>query len=153
MPNDSTLAFVDTNVIVYAFSEQAFSDSRSEVARDLLARLGASNSVRLSTHVLLEFTAATLRNATRPETTLATAKAVQVISLWPVFQVDSRAILDAIAVRVKHQLSIWDALIVVSAKRSGAAILYTEDLNHGQTIEGVRIVNPFLAEVAPVNVP
>jgi predicted nucleic acid-binding protein len=42
-------------------------------------------------------------------------------------------------------LSFWDALIVVTAAKCGATVLYTEDLNHGQEILGVRIVNPFAA--------
>lgn len=40
-------------------------------------------------------------------------------------------------------LSYWDALVVVSAASAGCAVLYTEDLNHGQEIAGVRVVNPF----------
>jgi predicted nucleic acid-binding protein len=44
---------------------------------------------------------------------------------------------------VSNQFSFWDALILVCAARSGATRLYTEDLNHGQTVLGVQIVNPF----------
>lgn len=40
-------------------------------------------------------------------------------------------------------LSFWDALVVVAASHSGAGILYTEDLNNGQVLRGVRVVNPF----------
>jgi len=42
-------------------------------------------------------------------------------------------------------LSSWDALVVVAAARTGAAMLYTEDLNDGEEILGVRIRNPFAA--------
>jgi predicted nucleic acid-binding protein len=41
-------------------------------------------------------------------------------------------------------LSYWDALIAVSAAAAGCETLYTEDLNHGQEIAGVHVVNPFL---------
>jgi predicted nucleic acid-binding protein len=37
----------------------------------------------------------------------------------------------------------WDALIVVAAQRSGAQRLASEDLQHGNTIGGLRIENPF----------
>ena len=40
-------------------------------------------------------------------------------------------------------LNFWDGLIVESALRGNAEILYTEDLNHGQVIDGLRIENPF----------
>ena len=43
------------------------------------------------------------------------------------------------------KLSFWDALIVLAAVRAGAAVLYTEDLNNGQEILGVRVANPFAA--------
>lgn len=43
------------------------------------------------------------------------------------------------------RLSFWDALIVASAEQAGAAQLYSEDLNAGQTIAGVKIINPLVA--------
>jgi predicted nucleic acid-binding protein len=42
-----------------------------------------------------------------------------------------------------NRLSFWDSLIVIAAKRCGAKTLYTQDLNRGQRIDGVEIVNPF----------
>ncbi len=44
---------------------------------------------------------------------------------------------------ILNRISFWDALIVVSAEKSACTELWTEDLNHGQTIRGVRIRNPF----------
>jgi len=40
------------------------------------------------------------------------------------------------------QISFWDALIVACAEEAGASLLYSEDLNAGQTIAGVKVVNP-----------
>jgi len=60
--------------------------------------------------------------------------------------VDYAAIRAAAGLAGQAQLSFWDALVVVAAARAGAAVLYTEDLNHGQEILGVRISNPFAAE-------
>lgn len=40
-------------------------------------------------------------------------------------------------------LSYRDLLIVETARNAGAEILFTEDLQHGQEIDGLRIVNPF----------
>jgi predicted nucleic acid-binding protein len=42
-----------------------------------------------------------------------------------------------------HQLPIYDALICASAKEAGAEVLWTEDLNSGQSVDGIRISNPF----------
>jgi predicted nucleic acid-binding protein len=44
----------------------------------------------------------------------------------------------------RNLLSFWDALIVASASRAGADRILSEDLNHGQVIEGMLVENPFL---------
>jgi predicted nucleic acid-binding protein len=51
----------------------------------------------------------------------------------------------AVGLADQAKLSFWDAQVVVAAARTGAAVLYTEDLNHGQEILGVRISNPFIS--------
>ena len=44
----------------------------------------------------------------------------------------------------KYVLPFWDALIIATASQSEASKILTEDLSHGQTVEGVLIENPFL---------
>lgn len=44
----------------------------------------------------------------------------------------------------RWQISIWDAMILAAARASGASLLITEDLNHGQDYGGVVVKNPFL---------
>jgi predicted nucleic acid-binding protein len=67
------------------------------------------------------------------------------LTAWPVVVIDYPAIRAAAGLVGQAQLSFWGALVVVAAARSGAALLYTEDLNDGQEILGVRISNPFAA--------
>jgi len=43
-----------------------------------------------------------------------------------------------------HGFSFWDSLVLRMAKQAGCTVLLTEDFQHGQSIDGVRIVNPFL---------
>lgn len=43
----------------------------------------------------------------------------------------------------QYSLSWWDALIVSAAQVSGCDLLLTEDLQAGQVLGGVRVVNPF----------
>jgi hypothetical protein len=46
-----------------------------------------------------------------------------------------------------RSISFWDALILAAAaEEAGAYQLYSEDLNTGQTIAGVKIVNPLMIE-------
>ena len=65
------------------------------------------------------------------------------LTAWPMMVVDYAALKMAAGLAEQAMLSFWDALVVVSAARSGATVLYTEDLNDGQEILGVRIRNPF----------
>jgi predicted nucleic acid-binding protein len=57
--------------------------------------------------------------------------------------VDFPVIRAAAGLAGKASLSFWDSLVVISAAKSGSAVLYTEDLNDGQEILGVRVTNPF----------
>ena len=72
------------------------------------------------------------------------SQTIEGLAAWPVFETDVPAVLQATQLSQDAVLSFWDLLIAVAASRSGADIFYTEDLNHGQTLLGVRIVDPFL---------
>ena len=48
----------------------------------------------------------------------------------------------------RYQMSIWDALIWAVTKENGVAVIYTEDLQSAEEIEGVRYINPF-SEIEP----
>jgi predicted nucleic acid-binding protein len=52
---------------------------------------------------------------------------------------------EALGIHARHQISWYDSLIVAAASEAHCSILYTEDLQHGAKIGGVRIENPFLA--------
>ena len=65
------------------------------------------------------------------------------LTAWPIVVIDFAAIRNAAELAERATVSFWDALVVVAAARSGAGVLYTEDLNHGQEMIGVRIANPF----------
>ena len=47
------------------------------------------------------------------------------------------------------QLSYWDSLIIAAAIKSESTILYSEDLNHNQVVETVKIINPFITAPTP----
>jgi predicted nucleic acid-binding protein len=57
---------------------------------------------------------------------------------------DPEDILAAFRIEDRSKLTFWDSLILASASKCGADRILSEDLNSGQTIEGVRIENPFL---------
>jgi len=52
-------------------------------------------------------------------------------------------VLRASEISETWKLSFWDSMILAAAEQDGAGELLTEDLNHGQVVAGVKIVDPF----------
>ncbi len=135
------LVFVDTDVMLYAHDRSA--GRKREVAGALMADLWGTRAGVLSTQVLQEFYVNATRKLPSP---LAAARARAIIrrySTWRVHRIEPADIIAASELEKRHRQSFWDALIVVSAARAGASRLVTEDLQHGRTIMGVEIVDPF----------
>lgn len=63
---------------------------------------------------------------------------------WLVFATTPDTVLLAIDGVERHQLSFWDAMIWATAVIGGVPKIYSEDMQHGQSIEGVRVENPLL---------
>lgn len=139
--SDEAPAFVDTNVLVYAYD--ASEPERRAVAQRLLAELMRSNRLRLSTQVLQELYVTLTRKISAPLTPEQTLSLLESFAAWPVQTIDFPLIRDAVRLSTDAMLSFWDSLIVLAAVRSGAKTLYSEDMSHGQAILGVEIRNPF----------
>lgn len=135
------LELVDTNVIVYAFDRGQ--PEHQAAAEALLRRLRERGTLCLSTQVLQEAYVTLTRRAKTPMTPDQAIELIDDLAAWPVCGSDAALVREAALLSRDAVLSLWDALIVSAAARLGAARLYTEDLNHGQVIAGVEIVNPF----------
>ncbi|HEY1220262.1 MAG: PIN domain-containing protein [Bryobacteraceae bacterium] len=143
MSDERALAFVDTNVLVYAFDKSG--SPKKQAAQRLMNELMDEDLLRLSTQVLQELFV-TLTRKVSQRCSIGEALAVlEDLAAWPPMVVDYPAIRAAVGLADQAKLSFWDALVVVAAARTGAAVLYTEDMNDGQEILGVRIRNPFAA--------
>ena len=59
------------------------------------------------------------------------------------------AILEALDIEARYQVSFRDALVVRAAQAAGAETLYSEDLSDGQRYAGIIVVNPFKALPRP----
>ena len=134
-------SFVDTNVLVYALA--ADDRKRSPVAQELLRELMATQTLHTSTQVLQELFVTLTRKVRTPLTAEQALRYLDQIAAWPVAVLDYGAVRAAIELCATRSLSFWDALVVVAAAKSGAKRLYTEDLQDGQVILGVEVVNPF----------
>ena len=135
-------AFVDTNILVYAYDSAA--GAKREIARGLVEDLWNQGRGILSTQVLQEFYV-NVRRRTAPSVSQEEARALVADYLaWDPIVNDGAAVLEAVDASHRYRLSLWDALIVVAARRGEASVLYSEDLNHGQTFGSVQVLNPFL---------
>ena len=141
MSAERALSFVDTNVLVYAFDKSGA--PKQQAAERLLNELMEEDRLRVSTQVLQELFVTLTRKVSQRCSTAEALAVLEDLTAWPLMVVDYAAIRAAVGLADQAQLSFWDALVVVAAARSGAAVLYTEDLNDGQEILGVRIKNPF----------
>lgn len=138
MPGALTV-FVDTNVLLYA--DDARDAAKRERARAWLLALWQGRIGRLSTQVLNEFYV----NARKIGLGQGDARAkVRRFQLWQPWQIDHQTVETAWGVEARFGLSYWDALIVGAAAQAGCTHVLSEDLQHGQQIDAVTIVNPFL---------
>ena len=132
-------SFIDTNVLLYADAGDAGDKQRLAVALIRSHMVEASGVV--STQVLQEFAAAGLRKLGLP-LELVRAR-LEFFAGFEVISASPKAILQALDVRQRWNLSFYDALIVQAAQASGCTELLTEDLHAGANFNGVRVVNPF----------
>ena len=132
--------FFDTNVLVYAYD---FRDPAKQQRAATLLRENAGNIV-ISTQVLGEFYWTVTRKLRSPLTPGDARTAVDSLSRTMVMPLDKETVWEAVNLGISETIAYWDALIVKAASVAGCARLFTEDLNHGQVIDGVRIENPFL---------
>jgi predicted nucleic acid-binding protein len=132
-------SFVDTNILFYAQDRQA--GSKHERAKRLVHELWASGTGALSTQVLQEFCVnARRKNSDLPMDELR--RLIDAFLSWEIVVNTGESVLRALETEARYKISFWDALIVDAAQRCGAEILYSEDLNDGQTYGSVRVVNP-----------
>lgn len=133
--------FVDANVLVYAFDSSA--GKKQQAAKALLERLWESNSGCVSIQVLQEFFVTVTRKVARPLPVEDAKARIREFAAWRVFAPAPEDVLAAIDLHGQAKIGFWDAMVVLAAAESGCDVLWTEDLNDGQVLRGVRIRNPF----------
>ena len=137
-------AFVDTNVLVYAEDRDA--GSKHTIARELVTDLWHSGEGVLSIQVLQEFFVNVTRKVSRPLALEDAFAIVEQYLTWRVVENTGDLLLGGIRLASTLKISFWDALMVQAARVANCDRLWTEDLNHGQRIGDLVIVNPFLPD-------
>jgi predicted nucleic acid-binding protein len=95
--------------------------------------------------VLQEFFVIATRKLLRPLLIDEATERVREFARWRIFASVAEDVLAAIGLQKQMQMSFWDAMVVLAARESGCSVLWTEDLNDGQLVKGIRVRNPFLA--------
>jgi predicted nucleic acid-binding protein len=134
------MRFVDTNVLLYAVSTATDEQPKTVRALAILDQ----DDLALSVQVLQEFYVQTTRG--NQPTPLPHELAVALIDSWLRFRVQEVTVgilQNALATKVRWQISYWDAAIVEAARAVGCNTLLSEDLQDGMDFAGVRVENPF----------
>ena len=131
--------FIDSNVLAYA-QDKAYRDKQKK-SRKLIAELAASGEGVISTQVMQEFyLAATRKLGVEP---LAVKGILKTFSVFEIVQVTPALIQEAVDCSILNTTSFWDALVLAAASAAGCTTVFTEDMNSGQRILGVKVQNPF----------
>ena len=136
--------FLDTNIFVYSFDVTAH--GKQQQARELIKSALQSGNGHISFQVIQEFFNVATRKFATPMS-LLTGKEYcdKVFMRLEVVSPDGEYIKTALDIAATTGYSLYDALIISAALKAGCNILYTEDLQNGQKIRDLTIVNPFTA--------
>lgn len=133
--------FIDTNILVYAYDiDEPVKQAR---AREILKQGIEGETAVLSVQVIGEFFTVVTKRIPNPLSAEEAEQVLDLLSILPVIDLDFRMVRHAIEIHRQHGIAYWDALIVAAAHRAECTQILTEDLNAGQSYEGVTVVNPF----------
>ena len=133
--------FIDTNIIIYAYDVTA--GRKHKTAGTILADLWNSGLGVISTQVLQEFFVNVVQKIPKPVEKRQARTIVKDLLKWRVVVNTGESIIDAIDICLRFGYSFWDSMIIEAAIKGGASVLISEDLQDGQTVDGVTIKNPF----------
>ena len=133
--------FLDANVLIYAATGRGDLPTKYQGAEENIAR----DDIGFSTQVIGEFVhnVQNRKKLSRPLTPVETMKWLDCLFEFPLVEIDRSIIESAAIVQQRYQLSYWDSQIVAAAEPLGANVLYSEDLNHGQSYGAVCCENLF----------
>jgi len=130
--------FIDTNILIYSMDR--FNPEKQKQSRRKLKTFNKDVKGVISTQVLQEFYVAATRKLNADP--LIVKDIINSFGKFETVLIHPEIIKEAIDCSIINRLSFWDALIVTAAESAHCDKLWTEDLNSGQVIRGVRIENP-----------
>lgn len=135
----ATRSFIDSNVLIYA--EAGDAPAKQRAALSLLKQLYEGMDGVLSTQVLQEYCNVALKKLKLPAHHIRAQ--LDLYEQFEVVQVTPAVIRAGLDLHQTRSVAFYDALIMASAQLAGCSVLFSEDMNVGETMAGVLIVNPF----------
>jgi predicted nucleic acid-binding protein len=132
-------AFFDANILIYV--EDAHDPRKQAIAMDLVEAHARQRTGVVSVPVLGEYFSVVVRRL-HLDPALA-RRQVEFYSLFTVIEPSIADVLASIDLHRLHGFSYYDSLHLHCARNAACSILYSENMHHGQVIDGVHIINPF----------
>lgn len=135
------MIFLDTNILVYAYDLDE--KSKRQTAKAILADCWNNRSGVISTQVLQEFYVTLTRKLSSK---LPASEARDVVSdflSWSIYQIVPTDIGEASEIGEQYGYTFWDSLVITAARNANAEVLYSEDMQDGQKLGDLKIINPF----------
>lgn len=139
----SLLAFVDSNVLIYAVSQD--DPEKQKQASELVARGFTEGCFAISTQVMFEVYVNLTRKARINLPHHRAFEYVRALAEWPVVVMTPDLVLAALSLAQRSKISPWDAAILETARQAGCRKVLSEDLSHKQVYDGITVENPFSA--------
>jgi predicted nucleic acid-binding protein len=134
----SDRVFIDTNVFCYLIDRKDIIKTKQAITFFKSIR---DNDIHVSTQVIKEFCNIAIRKLKL--TDLELKNQIQIFEKLTISDTSCSLIKEALHIKFRYQLQFYDSVIIASAIATNCDILYSEDLNNGQSIEGLKIINPF----------
>jgi len=135
--------FIDTNIFIYSFDQQE--TVKRDIAKEMIKKALIDGKGFISSQVIQEFFNVATKKFESPLSVLEAKDFMEnVFKLLNVVQPNFDFISKGLDVSVTRGYLFYDSLIIAAALGSGCKVLYSEDMQHGQMIQNLKIENPFL---------
>jgi predicted nucleic acid-binding protein len=131
--------FLDTNILVYLFDNNF--PKKKLITKKIIKAILRDSTPFISTQVMQEFYV-TLTKKLNVDPIVA-KEALRYFENFDIVNINEKLIAEAIDCSIINQISFGDSLIVVAAESVKCNLLYSEDLNEGQIIRGIKVINPY----------
>lgn len=133
------MKFIDTNVWVYALTEQ--DHAKKKIAAELISKTYLEDTICVNAQVLKEFANFAFKRTTKSADEInAVLKKMASYSFVP----DTKElVMQAVVLKERYDVGFCDSLMLFAANKAKCDVIYTEDLNSGQKYGTVTAINPF----------